>query len=637
MSILKLQQGAALPAYINYTPVTISSGRATTNSSNSEQASSSKKQDGITDKDLVKALDSLDALPNEVKEITAEIQNFILDQSMSLGEVDPTKMSLRYAALVGKMKIAKFNSEQYKDAFNQIKSNGGIHEIAVDTDGYVFCRSRQNPDDFERFTAEEYIANYRDYKALTNQELLELRAQSPSLIDNNEVLKIVSNGMGLQGIQQLINNAVNKIGTTTMQQQGYTQTQQAQISRGLEYIEQAGQSAQDVGDRTSVDGIYNLSVLSKDQQMQAQLALAYIYSALPKNARALLTIKAAEGGVPGGAKGLLNTLIQSKLDFTDTEKLSRSNNPSDKSSGKGKTTDIPEGVNPELAKLALTPVMMAQLGMSERKLLPMNQGTIYSSTNYAQVVPIVTKTGEAIGANSTLLDISQSQLAGALNLEDATMGGARISPDAIRKVAITSGNMYIINVPIDKNRPDGVTAPDLKYLKRLEKADQEIEAWKRAHKGQEITAEDINKIYKNNNLPLLMDSEGRINTTDYCKFAVFNGETKDKYLIPPPDGSDIIAQDISDPDSIQNYRDILSGNKETKDQEEFDENNWYDWNGHDTLYRATIFVPLSTNILSGAATSGANLQVKEAVGIYALNEQKERLKYYDADRASKYE
>ena len=134
-----------------------------------------------------------------------------------------------------------------------------------------------------------------------------------------------------------------------------------------------------------------------------------------------------------------------------------------------------------------------------------------------------------------------------------------------------------------------------------------------------------------------MDSEGRINTTDYCKFAVFNGETKDKYLIPPPDGSDIIAQDISDPDSIQNYRDILSGNKETKDQEEFDENNWYDWNGHDTLYRATIFVPLSTNILSGAATSGANLQVKEAVGIYALNEQKERLKYYDADRASKYE
>ena len=175
MSILKLQQGAALPAYINYTPVTISSGRATTNSSNSEQASSSKKQDGITDKDLVKALDSLDALPNEVKEITAEIQNFILDQSMSLGEVDPTKMSLRYAALVGKMKIAKFNSDQYKEAYNQIKSNGGINEIAIDTDGYIYCRNRQDPNDFERFTAQEYLQNYNDYRAVSNQELLELQ------------------------------------------------------------------------------------------------------------------------------------------------------------------------------------------------------------------------------------------------------------------------------------------------------------------------------------------------------------------------------------------------------------------------------------------------------------------------------
>lgn len=621
MSILKLQQGAALPAYINYTPVTISSGPTATNASGSEQASSEKKSEGITDKDLVKALDSLDALPNEVREITAEIQNFILDQSMSLGAVDPTKMSLRYAALVGKMKIAKFNADQYKDAFNQIKSNGGINEIAIDTDGYIFCRSRENPNDYERFSAEEYIANYGDYKALTNQELLELRAQSPGLVDNNEVLKIVSNGMGLQGIQQLINNAINKIGTTSMQQQGYTQTQQAQISRGLEYIEQAGQQASDVQDKTSIDGIYNLSVLSKDQRMQAQLALAYIYSTLPKNARALLTVKAAEGGVPGGAKGLLNTLIQSKLDYTDTERLSRSNNPSDKKSGK--TTQIPEGVDPAFAKLSLTPVMMAQLGITERKPIVMNQGSTYSSTNYGQVVPIVSKTGEAIGANSTLLDISQSQLAGALNIEDATMGGARISQDAIRKVAITSGNMYIMNVPIDKSRQD-VVAPDLRYLTRLGVADKEIEDWKKAHPREKISVEQINKIYEKNQLPVLMDSLGNINTKDYCKFAVFNGETKDSYLIPPPDGSDIIAQDISTPENIQNYRDILSGNKETKNQEEFDEDNWYDWNGHDTLYRATIFVPLSTNILSGAATSGTNLTVGEAVGIYELNEKKQR-------------
>ena len=38
-----------------------------------------------------------------------------------------------------------------------------------------------------------------------------------------------------------------------------------------------------------------------------------------------------------------------------------------------------------------------------------------------------------------------------------------------------------------------------------------------------------------------MDEYGNINARDYAKFALFNGITKDCYLIPPPDGTDIIA------------------------------------------------------------------------------------------------
>lgn len=636
MNIRKFGSGASLPAFVTYIPVETTSSNARAASSSAEQASREKKSDGITDKDLVKALDQLDALPNEVKAITADIQSFLYNQSY-LGEVDPTKVSMQYAALVGKMKVAKFNSEQYKDAFNQIKSNGGINEIAIDTDGYIYCRSRQDPNDFERFTAQEYMENYKDYKAVTNQELLELRAQSPGLIDNNEVLKVVANGMGMQAIQQLINNAVNKIGTTTMQQQGYSQTQAAQIARGMEYLQEAAESTgQDPTTGMQVDGIYNLSVLSKDQQQQAKLALTYIYSTLPKNARTLLEVKAAESGVPGGAYGLLGTLVQSKLDITQTEKMQRSNEPSAKKS-KSKDVEVPEGVNPAFAKLALTPVMMAQLGLSERKQITTIHGGKYAASNYAQVIPIVNGSGTPLGASTTLLEVSQSQLAGALNLEDATMGGARIDQAAFMKVAITGGNMYIMNVPIDKSRADGVIAPDLKYLKRLEEAEEAVNRWKQANPNKDITADDINAIYKKHNLPVLMDSNGNINTTNYCKFAVFNGEAKDKYLIPPPDGSDIIAQDVTSEANVKNYQDILSGNKEGKNQEDFDFNEWYDLNGHDTLYRATVFIPLSTNILSGAATSGEKLKVGEAVGIYELNEQKERLKNYDSSRASKYE
>lgn len=633
MKITRFQQGGITPVLLDYTPVLSTYSRASDADDSSASVASAKKEaksEGMTDKDLLKALDSLDALPNEVKAITTELQNFILDQS-ALGGADSTTISMKYASLIGKMKIAKFNSDQYKEAFNQIKSNGGINEIAIDTDGYIYCRNRQDPNDFERFTAQEYLQNYNDYRAVSNQELLELRAQSPGLVDNNEVLKVVANGMGMQAVQTMINNAITKIGTTTMQQEGYSQVQINQIQKGVEHIQEASEDSD--SDEKDVGVIEKIGVMSKDQQQQAKMALQYIYSTLPKNARALLEVKAAESGVQGGALGLLGTLISSKLDITKTEEKQRSKDPS--SSGtKPKSSSVPKGVDPTLASLQLTPVMMAQLGMGERKQIATIHGGKYGAKNYAQVVPIVNKEGAALGSATTLAKVSESQLSGMLSWEDATMGGARIDQTALMKVAITGGKMYVMNIPIDKSRNDGVIAPDIRYLKRLEEADQDIEIWKRQNRDKEITPKEINEIYKKHNLPVLMDEHGNINTRDYAKFALFNGITKDCYLIPPPDGTDIIAEDVSK--SAESYKNILLST-DPSNKEDFDEDNIYDWNGHDTLYKATVFIPISTNILSGAATSGQKISGAEAVEIESRNQQKERLKNYDPSGASKFE
>lgn len=633
MKLTRFQQGGITPILLDYTPVVSSYSRASDADSSSASVASTKKEDksdGITDKDLLKALDSLDALPNEVRAIQTELQNFILDQS-ALGGLDSTTISMKYASLIGKMKIAKFNSDQYKEAYNQIKSNGGINEIAIDTDGYIYCRNRQDPNDFERFTAQEYLQNYNDYRAVSNQELLELRARSPELIDNNEVLKVVANGMGMPAIQTMINNAITKIGTTTMQQGGYSQVQINQIQQGIENIQEASENSNSEGKSTGI--LQKLEVMSKDQQQQAKMALQYVYSTLPKSARALLEVKAAEGGVQGGVLGLLSTFIASKLDFTKTEDEQRSKDPSSKGT-KSTSTAVPKGVDPTLASLQLTPVMMTQLGMGERKQIATIHGGKYGAKNYAQVVPIVNKEGVALGAATTLAKVSESQLSGMLSWEDATMGGARIDQTAMMKVAITGGKMYVMNIPIDKSRNDGVIAPDIRYLRRLEDADQDIEVWKRQNRGKEITPKEINEIYKKHQLPVLMDEYGNINARDYAKFALFNGITKDCYLIPPPDGTDIIAEDVSK--SAESYKNILLST-DPSNKEDFDEDNLWDWNGHDTLYKATVFIPVSTNILSGAATSGQKITGADAVVIEARNQQKERLKNYDPNGASKFE
>lgn len=633
MKLTRFQQGGITPILLDYTPVVSSYSRASDADSSSASVASTKKEnksEGITDKDLLKALDSLDALPNEVRAIQTELQNFILDQS-ALGGLDSTTISMKYASLIGKMKIAKFNSDQYKEAYNQIKSNGGINEIAIDTDGYIYCRNRQDPNDFERFTAQEYLQNYNDYRAVSNQELLELRARSPELIDNNEVLKVVANGMGMPAIQTMINNAITKIGTTTMQQGGYSQVQINQIQQGIENIQEASQNSNSEGTSTGI--LQKLEVMSKDQQQQAKMALQYVYSTLPKSARALLEVKAAEGGVQGGVLGLLSTFIASKLDFTKTEDEQRSKDPSSKGT-KSTSTAVPKGVDPTLASLQLTPVMMTQLGMGERKQIATIHGGKYGAKNYAQVVPIVNKEGAALGAATTLAKVSESQLSGMLSWEDATMGGARIDQTAMMKVAITGGKMYVMNIPIDKSRNDGVIAPDIRYLRRLEDADQDIEVWKRQNRGKEITPKEINEIYKKHQLPVLMDEYGNINARDYAKFALFNGITKDCYLIPPPDGTDIVAEDVSK--SAESYKNILLST-DPSNKEDFDEDNLWDWNGHDTLYKATVFIPVSTNILSGAATSGQKITGADAVVIEARNQQKERLKNYDPNGASKFE
>lgn len=633
MKLTRFQQGGITPILLDYTPVVSSYSRASDADSSSASVASTKKEnkaEGITDKDLLKALESLDALPNEVRAIQTELQNFILDQS-ALGGLDSTTISMKYASLIGKMKIAKFNSDQYKEAYNQIKSNGGINEIAIDTDGYIYCRNRQDPNDFERFTAQEYLQNYNDYRAVSNQELLELRARSPELIDNNEVLKVVANGMGMPAIQTMINNAITKIGTTTMQQGGYSQVQINQIQQGIENIQEASENSNSGGTSTGI--LQKLEVMSKDQQQQAKMALQYVYSTLPKSARALLEVKAAEGGVQGGVLGLLSTFIASKLDFTKTEDEQRSKDPSSKGT-KSTSTAVPKGVDPTLASLQLTPVMMTQLGMGERKQIATIHGGKYGAKNYAQVVPIVNKEGAALGAATTLAKVSESQLSGMLSWEDATMGGARIDQTAMMKVAITGGKMYVMNIPIDKSRNDGVIAPDIRYLRRLEDADQDIEVWKRQNRGKEITPKEINEIYKKHQLPVLMDEYGNINARDYAKFALFNGITKDCYLIPPPDGTDIVAEDVSK--SAESYKNILLST-DPSNKEDFDENNFWDWNGHDTLYKATVFIPVSTNILSGAATSGQKITGADAVEIEARNQQKERLKNYDPNGASKFE
>ena len=85
----------------------------------------------------------------------------------------------------------------------------------------------------------------------------------------------------------------------------------SQKVNGLSFLQKAAKAVNDAGitDNMSIADYYQAGYLTEDQAQQAQLALQYLWSALPTNAKSLLQVK---GGSPKGAEALLQSIVFSK-------------------------------------------------------------------------------------------------------------------------------------------------------------------------------------------------------------------------------------------------------------------------------------------------------------------------------------
>ena len=630
------QGGSSLPAYVDYKPL-INSSEDVPPSMTAPDATTSSKSSGsssdLTDKDTLAMLKTeLDGLPNDVKAVTDMLSQFYIDQKLGIGGT--ASVETRYLKALSLAKTAKFNKQQYDDAYKQSVSTGGINEIAIDENGQLICSIG---DKFQKLSAQQYIQAKQstpELHALTNQELLKLRANSPNLQFDSNISSIVQNSIGMESVNKLINDAIKQLGSTELKREGYTATEQNQIKQGLEYMQKAQDQLAEQGldENATVDGLYNLGVMTKDQVKQAQMALTYLYSTLPKNAKALLDVKAAESGV-GTGRDLIQQIIASKTSIVNTQDLSRTNAAKASQKGTKKDSDASTGSDQDVMdKLKLSPVMMAQLGKTAYQPIKIQNGTKYAMTVNAQVVPIVSSSGAPLGAGVSLQDVSTSQYAGALDFNQASMGGQAIDPSAFDRVIVDSTNLYIMNLPYTQN-PDGSIVPDLKWLKTIETINQSI-------KQQGITdVATINKMYTDAGLPALMDADGNLNIQDYQKFGVLNGKAASNTFSNPSE-MDIMAREIDDDNLISNYLNAVNKGRDKDSKISFDKKSLWDsispiWNGHDSLYEGTIYLPFRDDILSGAISSNQSLTAKEASVIQARNQQRQRMAaaggYHQAD------
>ena len=205
--------------------------------------------------------------------------------------------------------------KQYDNAFNIISNNGGINELAINEKGQLICVNEKG--DF-KYLKPEQLKQITDYRPVTNSELLKLRAYSPELANDNNILGVIANGIGIKGVTEYIQQFINNLGTSDNSTQGYVTTQQGQIINGISTLTSAIQEAAQQGikfDGTTQD-LYQYKILNKSQKEQADAALSYIYRMLPENAKTLLKVR-TPNGTSEDAQKLIATIIASQIDVTN--------------------------------------------------------------------------------------------------------------------------------------------------------------------------------------------------------------------------------------------------------------------------------------------------------------------------------
>lgn len=593
--ILKLQQGGtAIPPLVSYQPVMLTgqAGTAASTASDSDDKSGSD----LTDKDLITMLDKLDGLPNDMQAITSALQNFYIDKQYSTLP-DTTSIASRYLGILQQMKVANFNKKRYDEAFDIVKANGGINEVAINEHGQLVCVNSEG--DF-KFLKPEQLSENSGYVPVTNSELLRLRAYNPEMINNTNILGVVQNGIGIDTVTKQVTELVSKLGTQETSQEGYAITQQGQVITGLQDLTQAIKQASQSGvkfDGTTQD-LYQYKFLNKSQKESADLALGYIYGLLPENAKSLLKTKTSTG-TDADAQKLIATIIASQIDYTNhydvTLKAGKTAQSVGKSTNAGTTKD---GTEQETS--LLHNIMQSIGGSSDQMIIDIGNGVQMSvaGTYYQQITkpngdPIMDTSIDQMLADSKLQSIIKSGNA-------ITYGDQKITREQLKNITYNNTGVLRANLPINT---DGT--PNLQILQQYEQVENEI-----ALLGQNPSPDQISAIYEKYGLKDLLKADGTPNPNKFGAFIVTEGYTTENNGIKKSP----FVKHVKEPSEEQIdliKRSLTTGTSKDKQTPDIDTWDWYnpmDWVfGAEDIFKASIYIPISNNQLS--AVTGANQHI----------------------------
>ena len=593
--IFKFQQGgSAIPPLVSYQPIMITNSGASETASTAGSSKSSEESSDLTDKDLLKMLEKLDGLPNDMQALTKVLQNFYIDQQYSPSP-NTANIASRYLQALQMMRTINFNRKQYDNAFNIISNNGGINELAINEKGQLICVNEKG--DF-KYLKPEQLTQITDYRPVTNSELLKLRAYSPELANDNNILGVIANGIGIKGVTEYIQQFINNLGTSDNSTQGYVTTQQGQIINGIATLTSAIQEASQQGikfDGTTQD-LYQYKILNKSQKEQADAALSYIYRMLPENAKTLLKVR-TPNGTSEDAQKLIATIIASQIDVTNHYDIELKAGKTAQSIGKSSNAGTKDSTEQETS---LIHNVMQSIGGTDTQLKVDRGDGIQMIVNGSTYNRVTKPNGDSIGDTSLSNMLDLSGLGSIIkDTHLITFGDQKITPEQMRNITYNNTGIVRANLPINS---DGTV--NLKLLEQYQQAENEINAL-----GENATQEQISNIFEKHDLKSLLTPNGKPDITKFGAFIVTEGYTTKSNGIKDTD----FVKKIDDPtdaqiELIKESLAIGTGKDRKKpDIDTFDWWNPFDYFSVDDIYKAAIYIPITNNQL--AAVTGANQHI----------------------------
>ena len=587
--IFKFQQGGTTPPYVAYQPVIVSDKRTTATQEEAAAAKVASDSDKgkLTSKDLYTMLkEKLKGLPSDVDAAMWKLQSVEESLNLDFFHDFTSNIENKYLNALQTMNQLSFSREQYDKALDNVKSNGGLNEAAIDQYGQVYMT---NGKDYKLMSPEE--AKQSGWKQMTNQDLLYLRANDPSLSGKDEILNVVNNGIGISQVTKMIQDSIGNLGTNSNSETAYATTQQGQLIQGLNDFIKA---AQETGQYdASIEDLYKAQIINKTQAQQAQQAIAYIYKTLPQNAKSLLKTR-TEGGTDKEALNLISTLVLSKTSEDKSFTADLEGGPTKKSMSKDANAGSKDDTD---MKTSLPLQIMQDMGESDVAPITIDKGDGIQMSVYGSFFSAVTdKKGDTITNTSLQNMLAQSGLQDIVkNVRNITFGDQKLTPEQLSKITYNNTGVVRAELPVNE---DGTVK--LSVLDDFNAAMNEIKGLGNASKEQ------VEAIKVKYHLDQYLKDDGTPNPKHTAPFILTEGYTTEKNGIEDT----AYVKHIKNPtdDQIQLIKDSLTvgTGKDAKvpDIDTFDWYNPFDWFGTENIYKATIYIPISTNV--GAAVRGGN-------------------------------